>query len=618
MQQQFTPEQKNLLDIFSNDTTYIIPQYQRPYSWDCIGKSDKNNQVNVMWQDLIDFFKNDTSNIYFMGSMVVVGDAVQREFEVIDGQQRLTTISLLLSAMNCFISGLSKSELDETQNTAESNISDLIKQLASGISDLIYNPKRIGALIRENKLKIARLNPEFDYNEVFKLAMACNNLDNNKAIKDIQAKANQEQEAVLSRYFANRDYFVRQLKSEFMQNGVFTIAELFRLNDFIEFLRRRVNIIRIISASKNVAFQIFEILNNRGLPLTNKDLFRNFIISKFEELKISNPQKYEKLESTEKWQHLEKEYRLDNEFISRYVESKKGAKQQFSAFNDITKDIYERTPATFSKSQIEVFYEDIEYNLDIYDSIVNLEFENPHINSRVAFLINSGNTSYVINLLMALFRNTKNDKNATNIILDFLKLFELYTLFMLIGSPRFKFATIFDAIKKLNDKDFAAAAEYFVLKVEERAELPELLGKPIEDNNTAKLIIARYHWALANKTYTQQNTTVDTVNGTLNFSVASLEHIIPQKPAKDTNWLRDFTNHFRKEFTYKLGNMVLLSKSLNSQAKNSSWEKKKTLYAQTQLAMVAKLTDPSLAMSPTLIMRRHQEIIQILRDDLEI
>ena len=56
---QFTPEQKVLNDLFGNDITYIIPAYQRPYSWDCIGKSDKNNQVNIMWQDLIEFFSQE-------------------------------------------------------------------------------------------------------------------------------------------------------------------------------------------------------------------------------------------------------------------------------------------------------------------------------------------------------------------------------------------------------------------------------------------------------------------------------------------------------------------------------------------------------------------------------
>jgi len=55
METLFTPEYKVLNDFFGNDMNYIIPAYQRPYSWESIGKSDKNNQVNVMWQYLIDY-----------------------------------------------------------------------------------------------------------------------------------------------------------------------------------------------------------------------------------------------------------------------------------------------------------------------------------------------------------------------------------------------------------------------------------------------------------------------------------------------------------------------------------------------------------------------------------
>jgi hypothetical protein len=43
---KFTPEQKVLIDLFGSDVTYIIPTYQRPYSWECIGKNDRNNQVS--------------------------------------------------------------------------------------------------------------------------------------------------------------------------------------------------------------------------------------------------------------------------------------------------------------------------------------------------------------------------------------------------------------------------------------------------------------------------------------------------------------------------------------------------------------------------------------------
>jgi uncharacterized protein with ParB-like and HNH nuclease domain len=85
----FTPEHKQLSNIFGEGARYVIPSYQRPYSWESQGKSDKNNQVNNIWDDLIEFFEANQGNVdeYFIGSMVAVSktDMDGKYFEVVDG-----------------------------------------------------------------------------------------------------------------------------------------------------------------------------------------------------------------------------------------------------------------------------------------------------------------------------------------------------------------------------------------------------------------------------------------------------------------------------------------------------------------------------------------------------
>ncbi|MDR3153703.1 MAG: DUF262 domain-containing protein [Deltaproteobacteria bacterium] len=76
---------------------YIIPEYQRPYSWE-------NEQCETLWSDLISFFDDHYFNItdqteqYFLGNIVIhpVDDG---QFAIIDGQQRLTTLLLLIKAL---------------------------------------------------------------------------------------------------------------------------------------------------------------------------------------------------------------------------------------------------------------------------------------------------------------------------------------------------------------------------------------------------------------------------------------------------------------------------------------------------------------------------------------
>ena len=62
-QEHFTPLQQPLVDLL-NKNLYIIPAYQRPYSWSSLGKSNKNDQVNQMWDDLLEAFTENPKEIY--------------------------------------------------------------------------------------------------------------------------------------------------------------------------------------------------------------------------------------------------------------------------------------------------------------------------------------------------------------------------------------------------------------------------------------------------------------------------------------------------------------------------------------------------------------------------
>jgi uncharacterized protein with ParB-like and HNH nuclease domain len=65
----FSPAEIAILDLLY-EASYIIPAYQRPYSWGSVGKSAVNDQVNQMWDDLLDAFEENPKEIYFFGSMV--------------------------------------------------------------------------------------------------------------------------------------------------------------------------------------------------------------------------------------------------------------------------------------------------------------------------------------------------------------------------------------------------------------------------------------------------------------------------------------------------------------------------------------------------------------------
>lgn len=582
---EFTPEQKVLNDLFGSDLTYTIPSYQRPYSWSSKGKSDKDNQVNVMWEDLIEHFEGGNENIYFMGSMVLIGDSSKRNFEVVDGQQRLITLTLLFVAIKCMLDKIDDNQIEQKNFKP---LKDFIKNALDNINSILFNRKLLGVLEQEKKVKIQSL-AGFDYDDVLKTALECGSFSQLQT-DDIS----NEQKKVSQRYFNNRDYFIEKLREHFLDNNSFTLSKTIQLNQFIDFLKNEVTIVRILSPTFDIAYQIFEILNNRGLPLSNKDLFRNFIISEMYLYKIDNPE--------QKWLELDG-FEFTSEFISRYVETTNAKKQKYSAFNDL-QDIYNKGfNAGISKTKVELFYDDIKDNLVHYTNIELASFDRKAIKNRVLFLQQSGNSRYTNNLLLSLFKNIEDEQK----IIDFLSQFELFIIYLLLGpSKRFQTTPIFQSIEFLNSDDYVNALNEITLSQNEKSDLKNIIQtKNIVDNKWAKLILARYLWA---KDIEEPD---DVIDLDLNYKSSTLEHIIPQTPDDNTNWEKDFSQSFRREYTYKLGNMTLLTQKMNSKAKNYDFSRKKLIYDKMKLAMTTEIGQLS-SIDENFIKNRHKTITEYL------
>ena len=115
MSLSLTAEQKSLSEIFDTKQQYIIPSYQRPYSWEY-------DECYQLYSDLIEAFK--TKQDYFIGNLVIAKSSENKaKLEVIDGQQRLTTIVIFLSALFKRLSSIRK--LTETEQEI---FEDIIKR----------------------------------------------------------------------------------------------------------------------------------------------------------------------------------------------------------------------------------------------------------------------------------------------------------------------------------------------------------------------------------------------------------------------------------------------------------------------------------------------------------
>ncbi len=149
----------------------------------------------------------------------------------------------------------------------------------------------------------------------------------------------------------------------------------------------------------------------------------------------------------------------------------------------------------------------------------------------------------------------------------------------------------------------------FDLETSKISELKTLFDKNIKENDIAKLMIARYYYAIDN------HLPDDVVSQSLDFDKATLEHIIPQTPNLATNWITDFDKTFREAYTYKLGNMTLLTQKMNSAAKNYDFARKKDIYGKTKLNMTTEIAALSV-INPDFITKRHERIVACIINDL--
>ncbi|RLA77624.1 MAG: hypothetical protein DRG78_16970 [Epsilonproteobacteria bacterium] len=584
----FSPEHSSLNGLFTEGIKYIIPTYQRPYSWESIGKSDRNNQINNMWDDFFNFYSNsnDDSQEYFFGSIVVFKkDGFS---QVVDGQQRLTSLLLLFSAMKCFLVNLQKNESD-----FDESIKKFLNVALSTFDKLLFNEEGLD-LTQSLKVKIERASG-FNFDEILNKVISCE--DNSTVLQNIEDKYKD----IANRYFSNRDYFIKQLEIEFLDNNTFTKEKAEELNKFGRFLRTKISVVVINTINFETAYNMFEVLNNRGLPLSAKDLFRNFIISEFDKNKQKEPEK--------KWNYLEESYEVTSDFLGRFIESQTGYQIQKSSFNALL-DYYKSLSVVGSK--IELFYTSIDDNLNYYTMILNDEnIENKCIRNKVKFIKFLGHEKYSVNFLLTLFRAYKYDGQENQEILDFLTLYEKLRLYVLLTPyKRFSSSPIYNAIRALNSNYFTEAKESIAIDDKAHEELKDLINNKIYDNWNAKLLISKF-------LFTQYSTLDDVVEHDLNFNKATLEHILPQTPAKNTNWLKDFTLKFRNDITYKLGNFTLLTHNMNSRAKNYDFTKKQDEYKKTTLHITNNLSKLK-SIDEVYFTNRHKDIVTAIYNDLEL
>ena len=225
-------EIRNLKKILTDDETfYQIPDYQRPYSW------DKDN-IAELTEDLVGSYVGNSDEDYFCGSLVLVENKSDARLDVIDGQQRLTTFTIIA----CVFREL---YFDQISEKAKDYITE-------SIQDKYEDNKRKLKFLTDERYQI-------DFEETVL-----------KKIEFVDV-ANIEKSFPQNRYLQNAYYIKELIEDKF---DIHTID----VNDFIIWFYENVVLTVIICPSQDSAIQIFNVLNDRGMPLSSLDILKSSLM----------------------------------------------------------------------------------------------------------------------------------------------------------------------------------------------------------------------------------------------------------------------------------------------------------------------------------------------------
>ncbi len=248
---QLKAEQKELIKLF-NESEYIIPDFQRPYSWEY-------KECYQLYSDIYDAFKN--SEDFFLGNIILSGGNKNKDIlQVVDGQQRLITLSLWIKALDIIYKKRFESE-------------------HGGIKQVLYKDDWVtGKLERRVTSEILETKDDDFLNKFLQVAFSVNDIEDifDRCFDDKKNK-------IIDRRFDNSFekniiYFYYWSLNDFKDNT--------KLRDFITFLLKNVMLlpIRLDAGDENVALDralsVFENINDRGIDLSDSDIFKSTMYKK--------------------------------------------------------------------------------------------------------------------------------------------------------------------------------------------------------------------------------------------------------------------------------------------------------------------------------------------------
>lgn len=517
-------------DIIAGDNIYQVPLFQRDYSW-------KENNWDDLWLDLNNAIDSETR--HYMGSIVLIKKE-KKQFEIIDGQQRITTLSILALSSIRFLNDLIEADIDKDDNIERRDI--LMRKFIG-----YKSPK---SLMFSPKLKLNKLNDPIYSSYLIQFHKV----------------PNLRREPISNRLLVEAyEYFYKKLQTE-----VFEIDGINGIIDFIEFVGDNLQFIQITVVDELNAYLVFETLNDRGIPLTVTDLFKNYLFSRVDEADHNHIKN--------KWDGILKyiNYKDFSNFLRYYWISRNKLITEKELFKAIKREVQTQDDVIDIISSLEVHAEVFNALSDPKDDLWKGHKDTIKYLSELQLF----GIKQPFALLLAAYEKFD--------IATFTKVVKICSVIS------FRYTVISGFKTNVLEQVYSKAANNIIIgkSVSAPQVYKDLSSLYVNDESfTSQFIMKSIKTTSKNRlvryiVYSIENHLSDV--GKINFDEdnGTIEHILPENPSDD--WNKKFVKDTQLEFIYRLGNYTILERKLNKQCENKLIAEKIPLYHKSKYTMSQK------------------------------
>lgn len=531
----FNTSNTTFRQLMGNGLTYRVPRFQRDYSWG-------SDEWDDLWQDIVDLFEDDSEPAHYLGYLVLQSSD-SKQFDIIDGQQRMTTLSVMILAGLAHLDDLIKSGSDADSNRQRK------AQLQSSYVGYL-DPV---TLVSQSKLTLNRHNNRFYQTYLVPL-------------ERIPSRGLNTSEHQLRKAFG---WFKERIKTRVgsqPESGK-------NFAGFIDKLVDRLFFTVITVTDELNAFKVFETLNARGVRLSATDLLKNYL---FSIISTGDTHETEVQALEDLWERIVGVLGSESfpEFLRIYWNSGHKLVRKTNLFKAVREDIKTRQDA-FSLVRNFDYYADIYTALrDPQDSRWNPK-EKEALNQLKMFGVRQP-----VSMLLATYQSffETNRSSFTRILSSVLVVsFRYNVICSLLTSDQEKIYN--DIARNISEGTYTNHSQ-----VEEalRRIYPDdaqfkgaFAEKELKTTNSRNKKVVKYLLFEIEKHRSGQK--FDAESATYN-----LEHILPEHPAEAWDYIDEAKQN---RLIYRLGNMTPLETKPNKDIGNAGYAEKKPIFEKSDFAI---------------------------------